>query len=88
VEYWFFDTDYYYWETVFESDDYGEAEWVYELLLIAKENNQLHAVVPASYWRYIALDVRMITEYHWPDYQPRYESDLQPWNENQRMIRE
>ena len=77
VEYWFFDTDYYYWGTVFESSDHDEAEFVYNLLQIAKANGQLNQAAPNSYWRYIAVDVRMTTEYHFPRYMYReWYSDL------------
>ena len=80
VEYWFFDTDYSFWYTVFESNNLQEAQLFYELLLIAKENHQLNEVVPASYGRYIAIDVRMITEHRRRELlYPRY-ADLQPVN--------
>ena len=73
VEYWFFDTDYYYWSTVFETNDLQDALLMYELLLIAKENHQLNEVAASSYGRYIAVDVRMITEYRYRDlYKPWY----------------
>jgi hypothetical protein len=73
VEYWFFDTDHYHWTTVFESDDLAEAQFVYGLLLVAKENGQLNEVVPNSYWRYIAVDVRMVTLYDYSRFvDPQY----------------
>ena len=74
VEYWFFDTDYYYWRTVFETPNLEDAEFMYELLLLAKQNHQLNQAAPNEYWRYIAVDVRLITVYHYPRYQPRYPS--------------
>lgn len=66
VEYWFFDTDYYYWSTYFESDNYNDAKLVYDLLMHAKQDGQLNEVAANSYWRYIAVDVRLITVYHLP----------------------
>lgn len=69
VEYWFFDTDYYYWRTVFESSDLEEAQFVYQLLLLAKQNHQLNQAAPNEYWRYIAVDVRLVPKYHYPRYQ-------------------
>ena len=80
VEYWFFDTDYYFWSTVFESSNLNEAMLMYELLLVAQENGQLNEVVGASYGRYIAVDVRMITVYHLPEFQQPAYADLQPIN--------
>ena len=61
VEYWFFDTDYSYWNTIFETDDYGDAELLFELLEAARDDNRLNRVVPNSYGRYIAVDVRLVT---------------------------
>ena len=66
VEYWFFDTDYFRWSTVLETTSREEAEMVYELLVYAKEQNQLNRFAPSSYWRFIAVDVRMITVYEYP----------------------
>ncbi len=63
VQYWFFDTNYYYWQTKFESENQQDAQLMYDLLLLAKQNGQLNNVVPASYWRYIAVDVRLIVRY-------------------------
>ena len=78
VQYWFFDTDYYYWSTKLETEDQAEAQFLYEVLLWAKENGQLNAVAPNSYWRYIAVDVRMVVEYDWDWLSPSY-SELSPW---------
>lgn len=78
VEYWFFDTDYYYWSTVFETDNLQDAQFVYDLLLMAKEDGQLNSAAPNSYWRYFAVDVRMITEYHYPDILKPLYYDYQP----------
>lgn len=69
VEYWFFDTDYYYWSTQFESSNYNDAVYVYNILQAADDAGMLNSVAPNSYWRYIAVDVRMITEYNYPRYQ-------------------
>lgn len=66
VEYWFFDTDYYYWSTVFESDDQADAEFVFLLLQSAKDDGQLNAYAPNSYWRYFAVDVRLVVAYKYP----------------------
>lgn len=63
VEYWFFDTDYSYWSTILETTDQQEAQLMYELLEYAHENGDLNSVVPNSYGRYIAVDVRLRTEY-------------------------
>lgn len=63
VEYWFFDTTSYHWSTKLKTDDYALANSYYQALLIAKANGQLNSVVPNSYWRYIAVDVRMITRW-------------------------
>ena len=68
VEYWFFDTDYYYWSTVLETDNRQEAEFVYGLLLAAAEDNELNNVARNFNWRYIAVDVRLTTEYSYPRY--------------------
>lgn len=65
VEYWFFDTDHYYWSTVFETSDYEDAAFVYDLLVAAKDDGKLNQVVPHSYWRYFAVDVRLITVYNY-----------------------
>ena len=78
VEYWFFDTDYYYWSTVLETDSLGEAQFLYDVLLWAKENNSLNAAAPNSYWRYIAVDVRLITEYHYPRFEHAGQFNLKP----------
>lgn len=74
VKYWFFDTDYYYWSTVLDTNDRSEAELLYDILVWAKENNKLNEFAPNSYWRYIAVDVRLKVEYHYPDFQPIYPS--------------
>ena len=63
VEYWFFDTTSYHWSTIYSTNDKEDAEFVYNLLLVAKENGQLNRVAPNDYWRYIAVDVRMITKW-------------------------
>ena len=63
VEYWYFDSNYYYWSTVLETDNRVEAEFAYELLLAAEEDNELNKVAPNFNWRYIAVDVRLMTEY-------------------------
>lgn len=68
VQYWFFDTDYYYWSTKFETTNYNDAKFVYDLLKAADDAGQLNSVAPASYWRYIAVDVRMISEVNYPRY--------------------
>lgn len=77
VQYWFFDTDYYYWSTKLETTNQSDAQFLYGLLVWAKENGQLNAVVPNSYWRYIAVDVRMRVEYDWNWVQPQ-ELQLSP----------
>ena len=76
VQYWFFDTDYYYWSTVLETDDYNTATFVYNLLASADADGQLNQVAPNSYWRYIAVDVRMTTEYRYPRYAQPWYSDI------------
>jgi hypothetical protein len=68
VEYWFFDTESYHWSTVYETTDRDDALFVYNLLLLAKANGQLNQVAPNSYWRYIAVDVRMIPSFRYPTY--------------------
>ena len=65
VEYWFFDTDYYYWSTVYETTNQIDANFYYGLLNWAKQQGTLNSVVPNSYWRYIAVDVRLIEVYEW-----------------------
>ncbi len=60
VEYWFFDTDYSYWKTMYSTTDQDDAQLMYDLLLIAKQNHQLNSVVPNEYWRYVAVDVRLV----------------------------
>jgi hypothetical protein len=72
VEYWFFDTDAYYWSTYYESSDYDDALSMYLFLKEADELGILNSVAPNSYWRYIAVDVRMITEYNYPSYEALY----------------
>ena len=86
VQYWFFDTDYYYWSTVFETTDLADAEFVYQLLLAAHENGQLNEVAPNSYWRYMAVDVRMITEYHYPQFAKPWYEDLTPLRQDALTI--
>lgn len=82
VEYWFFDTDYYYWSTKLETTDYQEALDYLETLQDAQDAGMLNSVVPNSYWRYIAVDVRMTVTYpimqvNYNYYQPyRYFSPL------------
>ncbi|MEW4528684.1 MAG: hypothetical protein ACF8PG_12415 [Maioricimonas sp. JB045] len=76
VEYWFFDTDYSYWSTILETTDRQEAQLMYELLEYAHENGDLNSVVPNSYGRYIAIDVRLRTEYDLIAPPLRWESDL------------
>ena len=78
VQYWFFDTDYYYWSTKLETTNQSDAQLLYGLLVWAKENGQLNAVVPNSYSRYIAVDVRMRVEYDWNWVQPQ-SIQLSPW---------
>ena len=78
VEYWFFDTDYYYWSTVHETADLAEALFIYDLLLAAKRNRELNEVAANSYGRYIAVDVRMITQYHYPQFQRTPTNSLSP----------
>jgi hypothetical protein len=81
VEYWFFDTDYYYWSTVFQTSNQADAQFVYSLLLDAKEDGDLNAVAPSSYWRYIAVDVRLVWEYDFQvRAQPNYARAV-PWQE-------
>ena len=83
VQYWFFDTDYYYWSTKLETENRAEAEFLYELLLWAKENGQLNAAAPNSYWRYIAVDVRMVTVYDWNMLlEPVWQSNLEWFGPN------
>ena len=60
VQYWFFDTTGYYWSTVYSSENEQDAQFVYYLLSVAKQNGDLNKVVPNSYWRYIAVDVRLV----------------------------
>lgn len=72
VEYWFFDTDYYYWRTMFETSSESDARFVYDLLVLAKENRQLNEAAPNEYWRYIPVDVRLVVEYHYPTYESIY----------------
>ena len=76
VKYWFFDTDYYYWSTVLETDKWEEANLLYDILSWAKSNGDLNTVVPHMYWRYIAVDVRMQVKYHWPWMQPSLKEPL------------
>ena len=78
VEYWFFDTDYYYWSTKLETNSQAEAQFLRDVLQLAKENGQLNAVAPNSYWRYIAVDVRMVVKYDWNWMRPDY-YELNPW---------
>lgn len=71
VQYHFFDTDYYYWSTVLETSNQSEAQMLYDILVWAKENNRLNQFAPHSYWRYLAVDVRMRVEYDWNFLQPQ-----------------
>jgi hypothetical protein len=86
VEYWFFDTDYSFWATIFESSSFAEAELTYELLLLAKENGELNQVVGASYGRYIAVDVRLRTVYHLPQIEPSRSIKSSPLRQNLRIV--
>lgn len=63
VEYWFFDTTHYHWSTYHETTNVGIANFVYAWLDSAKERGDLPIVAPNAYWRYIPVDVRMITTY-------------------------
>ena len=77
VQYWFFDTDYYYWSTKLETQDQAEAQFLYDVLMWAKSNGNLNSVAPNSYWRYFAVDVRMVTVYKlYQPIQPIWNSDL------------
>ena len=77
VQYWFFDTDYYYWSTVFESANRSDAEFVYALLANAKENGDLNHVAAHDYWRYFAVNVRLVVRYQLPQLTlERYNPDL------------
>ena len=58
VLYNLFDTHYYRWSTVFESENYIAAQWVYQQSIIADENGNLNDMWPDPYWRYVAVDVR------------------------------
>lgn len=64
VKYWYWDSDYEYWSTVLETDSRTEAQLVYDLLLWAHEQGDLNAFAPHLYWRFIAVDVRLVTKYH------------------------
>lgn len=74
VEYWFFDTESYHWSTVFESSDQAEAQFVYNALLVAKQNGALNAAAPNSYWRYIAVDVRLVSAWTFHSTASRYQA--------------
>lgn len=63
VEYWFFDTDHYHWSTYYETTNAGTANFVYAWLLSAKDRGDLPIVAPNAYWRYIPVDVRLISTY-------------------------
>ncbi|MFK7738545.1 MAG: hypothetical protein AB8B50_21145 [Pirellulaceae bacterium] len=63
VEYWFFDTDHYHWSTYYETTNPSTAGFVYLWLLDVKDRGDLPVVVPNAYWRYIPVDVRLITTY-------------------------
>ncbi len=63
VEYWFFDTDYYYWDDFYESTNQQAAQFIYALLMVAKNNGNLSDVASVGYWRYIPVDVRIIVTY-------------------------
>jgi hypothetical protein len=69
VQYWFFDTDYCYWSTKLETPIYNDAVFLYEVLSAAHDEGILNQVAPNSYWRYIAVDVRMITVYNYPTFE-------------------
>ena len=60
VKYWFFDTDYYHWSTYYSSKKKSAANFVFVVLKGAKNNGTLNAAAPNAYWRYIAVDVRMV----------------------------
>ena len=70
VQYWFFDTDHYHWSTKLETTNRSQASLYYFLLQLAKQQGTLNDVVPNSYWRYIAVDVRMTREFIWFPYYP------------------
>jgi hypothetical protein len=78
VEYWFLDTDYYFWSTFYETTDLEDAQLVYDLLVIADQNGLLNQAAPNSYSRYFAVDVRMITEYQYPLWSKPFSYDLEP----------
>ena len=65
-----FDTDYYYWSTILETHNKNDAQVLYDALRVAKEHGFLNEAAANSYWRYIAVDVRLKTEYHYPQIQP------------------
>lgn len=59
VEYWYWDSDYYYWKTVYSSNSQAEAQFVYDLLLFAKQEGKLNSFVPHDNWKFFPLDVRL-----------------------------
>lgn len=61
VEYWFWDSDYYYWSTVYSTESAEAAQFVYAISQLAKDNGTLNQLWPSSNWKYIAMDVRLIT---------------------------
>lgn len=63
VEYWFFDSDFYKWETFFETTDADTAIAVLLLMIDIKDDGNLQHVAPNAYWRYIPVDVRLLTTY-------------------------
>ncbi|TWT94543.1 hypothetical protein [Stieleria varia] len=63
VEYWYWDTESYYWGDYYESEDYGAANFVYAVLQNAKNTGILNQAAPHTNWKFIAVDVRLVVQW-------------------------
>lgn len=61
VEYWYWDTEYYGWSTVYRSESPQAAGFVYGVSQLALSNGTLNQLWPHSNWKFLAVDVRLIS---------------------------
>ena len=64
VEYWFWDSDYYHWSTVLETNSQTDALFMYDVLAWAHDAGDLNQVAPHNFWKYIAVDVRLVSSFN------------------------
>ena len=77
VEYLLWDYDTYYWETVYKSENYDAANFVYQFSLLAKQNGDLNQMWKHAFWKMIAVDVRLVWEWKFKPAPPITDSRVQ-----------